>query len=182
MDPVVKVTVADYVATVMMDRPPVNAQSDQLRDELIAAFDSFTDRDDVRVAILTGFGRMFSSKADFNALAEQAFRLARDSAIRAEVIAGQQTRRAVFLESRVVRHLESLLSKLVPAVDAPIHAPLRLVTSADTRRIAVVKLDHIGDQLLASPVFNSLHSASPKQASPRLWPRAPPPSCKTIPE
>jgi glycosyltransferase involved in cell wall biosynthesis/ADP-heptose:LPS heptosyltransferase len=109
-----------------------------------------------------GFGRMFSSKADFNALAEQAFRLARDSAIRAEVIAGQQTRRAVFLESRVVRHLESLLSKLVPAVDAPIHAPLRLVTSADTRRIAVVKLDHIGDLLLASPVFNSLHQRFPE--------------------
>ncbi len=64
MDPVVKVTVADYVATVMMDRPPVNAQSDQLRHELIAAFDSFTDRDDVRVAILTGFGKMFSAGAD----------------------------------------------------------------------------------------------------------------------
>jgi enoyl-CoA hydratase len=64
MDPVVKVTVEDYVATVMMDRPPVNAQSDQLRHELIAAFDSFTDRNDVRVAVLTGFGRMFSAGAD----------------------------------------------------------------------------------------------------------------------
>jgi enoyl-CoA hydratase len=64
MEPVVKVTVVDYVATVMMDRPPVNAQSDQLRHELIAAFDGFTDRDDVRVAILTGFGKMFSAGAD----------------------------------------------------------------------------------------------------------------------
>jgi enoyl-CoA hydratase len=64
MDPVVKVSVADYIATVEMDRPPVNAQSDQLRQELIAAFDSFTDRDDVRVAILTGFGKMFSAGAD----------------------------------------------------------------------------------------------------------------------
>src|SRR4051794_24609437 len=64
MEPVVKVTVADYIATVMMDRPPVNAQSDQLRNELIAAFDGFTDRDDVRVAILTGFGRMFTAGAD----------------------------------------------------------------------------------------------------------------------
>jgi len=27
MEPVVKVTVQDYVATVMMDRPPVNAQT-----------------------------------------------------------------------------------------------------------------------------------------------------------
>ena len=57
MEPVVKVTVHEYVATVMMDRPPVNAQSDQLRQELIAAFDGFTDRDDVRVAILTGRDR-----------------------------------------------------------------------------------------------------------------------------
>ncbi len=64
MEPVVKITVADYIATVMMDRPPVNAQSDQLRHELIAAFDSFTDRDDVRVAILTGVGKMFSAGAD----------------------------------------------------------------------------------------------------------------------
>ncbi len=64
MEPVVKVTISDFIATVMMDRPPVNAQSDQLRHELIAAFDSFTDRDDVRVAILTGFGRMFSAGAD----------------------------------------------------------------------------------------------------------------------
>ena len=39
MDPVVKITVQDFIATVTMDRPPVNAQSDQLRDELIAAFD-----------------------------------------------------------------------------------------------------------------------------------------------
>jgi enoyl-CoA hydratase len=67
MDPVVKVTIQDFIATVMMDRPPVNAQNDQLRQELIAAFDSFTDRDDVRVAILTGFGKMFSAGADMRA-------------------------------------------------------------------------------------------------------------------
>jgi len=66
MDPVVKVTVQEHVATVTMDRPPVNAQSDQLRHELIAAFDSFTDRNDLRVAILIGFGKMFSAGADMN--------------------------------------------------------------------------------------------------------------------
>jgi len=64
MASVIKVTVQDFIATVVMDRPPVNAQSNQFRDELIAAFDSFTDRDDVRVAILTGFGQMFSAGAD----------------------------------------------------------------------------------------------------------------------
>ena len=67
MDPVVKITVADHIATVVMDRPPVNAQNGQLREELTAAFDSFTDRDDVRVAILTGFGKIFSAGADMKA-------------------------------------------------------------------------------------------------------------------
>ena len=60
----VKLTVQDYIATVVMDRPPVNAQNSEARQELITTFDSLTDRDDVRVAILTGTGRMFSAGAD----------------------------------------------------------------------------------------------------------------------
>jgi enoyl-CoA hydratase len=59
-----KVTVEDHIATVVMDRPPVNAQNTEFREEVIATFDSFTDRDDVRVAILTGVGKMFSAGAD----------------------------------------------------------------------------------------------------------------------
>ena len=47
-----------------MDRPPVNAQNAQFREEMIDAFDSFSDRDDVRVAILTGTGKYFSAGAD----------------------------------------------------------------------------------------------------------------------
>src|ERR1700749_3923891 len=60
----VKLTVQDYIATVVMDRPPVNAQNSAFRQELITTFDSLTDRDDVRVAILTGTGKMFSAGAD----------------------------------------------------------------------------------------------------------------------
>ncbi len=60
----VKITVKDYIATIVMDRPPVNAQNSEFRQELIAAFDSMTDRDDVRVVILTGTGSMFSAGAD----------------------------------------------------------------------------------------------------------------------
>ena len=60
----VKLSVQDYVATVVMDRPPVNAQNSAFRQELITTFDSLTDRDDVRVAILTGTGKMFSAGAD----------------------------------------------------------------------------------------------------------------------
>ncbi len=59
-----KLTVQDYIATVVMDRPPVNAQNAAFREELIGVFDALTDRDDVRVAILTGVGRMFSAGAD----------------------------------------------------------------------------------------------------------------------
>ena len=60
----VHLDVADYIATVVMDRPPVNAQNAAFRTELTCAFDSISDRDDVRVAILTGTGDMFSAGAD----------------------------------------------------------------------------------------------------------------------
>ena len=60
----VKLSISDYVATVAMDRPPVNAQNARMRTELTWVFDSISDRDDVRVAILTGTGNMFSAGAD----------------------------------------------------------------------------------------------------------------------
>jgi len=58
------IEVKDHVATVIMDRPPVNAQNSDFRNEIIDAFDSFNDRDDVRVVILTGTGKYFSAGAD----------------------------------------------------------------------------------------------------------------------
>ena len=60
----IRLEVKDYIATVVMDRPPVNAQNAQFRTELTWVFDSISDRDDVRVAILTGTGNMFSAGAD----------------------------------------------------------------------------------------------------------------------
>ena len=60
----IKVDVSDFVATVTMDRPPVNAQNSQMRMEMMEVFDAFNDRDDVRVAILTGAGKVFSAGAD----------------------------------------------------------------------------------------------------------------------
>lgn len=62
-----KITVQDYIATVVMDRPPVNAQDTEFRAQIIKAFDGFSDRDDVRVVILTGTGKMFSAGADMKA-------------------------------------------------------------------------------------------------------------------
>lgn len=60
----IRLEVSDFIASVVMDRPPVNAQNAQFRTELTWVFDSLSDRDDVRVAILTGTGNMFSAGAD----------------------------------------------------------------------------------------------------------------------
>lgn len=59
-----KVAVADGVATVTFDRPPVNAMNRQSREELIQVFDILSDTDDVRAVVLTGAGKMFSAGAD----------------------------------------------------------------------------------------------------------------------
>ncbi len=58
------VEVKDYIAVVKLDRPPVNATSRPLVLEIQAAFDSFNNNPDVRVAVLTGAGRVFCGGAD----------------------------------------------------------------------------------------------------------------------
>src|SRR3954462_348794 len=60
----VRLEVAGFIATVTVDRPPVNAQDQKAREELIRVFDAIGDRDDVRVAILTAAGKGFSAGAD----------------------------------------------------------------------------------------------------------------------
>jgi len=59
-----RLDVNDYIAVVTMNRPPVNAQNRKFRDEITAIFDELNDRDDVRVIILTGEGKVFSAGAD----------------------------------------------------------------------------------------------------------------------
>src|SRR5690606_27370886 len=59
-----RLNVTDGIATVSLARPPVNAQNRQLRDEIIRVFDALSDREDVRVVILTGEGKHFSAGAD----------------------------------------------------------------------------------------------------------------------
>ena len=61
------VEVNDYIAVVTMNRPPVNALDRPMRNRIIAAFDEISERDDVRVAILTGNGRSFCAGADLRA-------------------------------------------------------------------------------------------------------------------
>jgi enoyl-CoA hydratase/carnithine racemase len=59
-----RLEVADYIATVTFDRPPVNAQNRQSREEAIHLFDALSDRDDVRCVILTSGSNAFSAGAD----------------------------------------------------------------------------------------------------------------------
>lgn len=60
----IKIAVADHVAVVTMDHPPVNAQNAQFNIEMAYAFDMLSDRKDVRVVVLTGAGKTFSAGAD----------------------------------------------------------------------------------------------------------------------
>lgn len=60
----VSLEVSDSIAVVRLDQPPVNALSRATRMRLIEVFDEISERDDVRVAILTGTGKYFCSGAD----------------------------------------------------------------------------------------------------------------------
>ena len=59
-----KLDVADYVATVTLDRPPVNALGRAIRQELLDTFDALHDRADVRAIVLTANGKVFCAGAD----------------------------------------------------------------------------------------------------------------------
>jgi enoyl-CoA hydratase len=63
----IRVEVSDYIATVTIDRPPVNAVDREALQGIRDAFTSLDDRRDVRVAIFTGAGsRAFMGGADLN--------------------------------------------------------------------------------------------------------------------
>jgi enoyl-CoA hydratase len=54
----------DGIAVVTFARPPVNAQDRLSREEFVWLIDSISERDDIRVVILTGEGNIFSAGAD----------------------------------------------------------------------------------------------------------------------
>jgi enoyl-CoA hydratase/carnithine racemase len=58
--------VDSYVATITINRPPVNAQNNRFREELVEVIDGLGDRSDVRAIILTGEGKAFSAGADLS--------------------------------------------------------------------------------------------------------------------
>jgi enoyl-CoA hydratase/carnithine racemase len=64
-DQLVRVTVADHVATVALNRPEkLNAISRELSSQLATAFERIAVDPDVRVVVLTGEGRAFCAGAD----------------------------------------------------------------------------------------------------------------------
>jgi enoyl-CoA hydratase len=68
----IRLDVSEHVATVVLDRPPVNAFNRAIRQELVDTFDALNDRDDVRAIVLTGNGRVFCAGADIKERAQMA--------------------------------------------------------------------------------------------------------------
>lgn len=62
-DPV-RLEVSDYIALVTLDRPPVNALNREARERIVSVFDEISEREDIRVAVLTGAGKTFCAGAD----------------------------------------------------------------------------------------------------------------------
>jgi enoyl-CoA hydratase len=60
----VRLEVLNYIAVVTLDRPPANALDISTRSRITEIFDELTDRRDVRVAVLTGAGKLFCAGAD----------------------------------------------------------------------------------------------------------------------
>lgn len=68
---VVLVDVENGVATITLNRPDVyNAWNNELQTTLFGLFDELAHDDDVRVVIITGAGKAFSSGADMEVLSE----------------------------------------------------------------------------------------------------------------
>lgn len=70
---VVTLSVRDHIATVVLDRPPVNAVDLSALAEIRDTFRSLSDRRDVRVAIFTAVGeRAFMGGADLSSVSDRA--------------------------------------------------------------------------------------------------------------
>ena len=66
----IELSVEDFIATVTLARPPVNALSPAMYREIARTFDSLSDRSDVRVVVLRSACKAFSAGADLKARQE----------------------------------------------------------------------------------------------------------------
>lgn len=60
----IRVEVRNHIAVLTLNRPPVNAMGREMREKFLAAMDMLKARDDVRVIVLTGSGKVFCAGAD----------------------------------------------------------------------------------------------------------------------
>ncbi len=60
----IKVDIADHIALVKMDSPPVNAYSRDFSEEMLEVFDELNDTPEVRCIVITGREKIFSAGAD----------------------------------------------------------------------------------------------------------------------
>src|SRR5215475_2160676 len=105
---IIKTEISTYIATVTIDRPPVNAMNRQMFDEIQAAFDALNNRADVRVAVFTGAGKCFCAGADMKSRS-------------ASLEGAQQAPRpgAMWTHSRAAREaFNSILECSVPVIGA----------------------------------------------------------------
>ncbi len=65
-----EVAIADGVATLTLNAPPVNALTRTLNDELTLALDRISELDDVRAVVVTGHGKVFCAGADLKGRAD----------------------------------------------------------------------------------------------------------------
>jgi enoyl-CoA hydratase/carnithine racemase len=65
----VRVEVAEAIATIRLDRPPMNALNAQVQDEIAAAAAQVSDDKAVRAVVLYGGGKVFAAGADIKEMA-----------------------------------------------------------------------------------------------------------------
>ena len=66
----IEIDVENNVAVVTMNNPTVNSQGQQFHNEVMSTMDEISDRDDIRVAVLTDARKYFSAGTDLDAKAE----------------------------------------------------------------------------------------------------------------
>jgi enoyl-CoA hydratase/carnithine racemase len=69
----VRLEVADGVATLRLDRPKMNALNVAVQEEIRAAAEEATDRDDVKAVVLYGGERVFAAGADIKEMADMSY-------------------------------------------------------------------------------------------------------------
>jgi enoyl-CoA hydratase/carnithine racemase len=69
----VRLEVTDSVATLRLDRPPMNALNRQVQEEIRAAAHEAGERDDVRAVVVWGGEKVFAAGADIKEMAEMSY-------------------------------------------------------------------------------------------------------------